>query len=158
MVALDGQCDTPVSGGNQLDEHCVASEHVEHCAMCSKELSASGNVTLVSADGTRTSFCCAHCALVYATRAAADGATFSAMRGQDHETGEPLDLTNAFFVYDSSIVTCCGPSILATADRATAEGYNCRFDPRPVRYIRVTQPTNSANTGRHLVEVAAFAE
>ncbi len=27
------------------------------------------------------------------------------------------------------------------ADPATAEGYTCRFDPRPVRYIRVTQLT-----------------
>ena len=33
-----------------------------------------------------------------------------------------------------------------------------RFDPRPARYIRVTQPHNSANTGRHLVEVAAYAK
>jgi len=39
---------------------------------------------------------------------------------------------------------------------ATAEGYTCQFPPRSVRYIRVTQPTNSANTGRHLVEVMAY--
>ncbi|MBN1444083.1 MAG: alpha-N-acetylglucosaminidase C-terminal domain-containing protein [Planctomycetes bacterium] len=39
---------------------------------------------------------------------------------------------------------------------STAEGYTCRFDPRPVRYIRVTQGHNSANTGRHLVEVMAY--
>lgn len=37
-------------------------------------------------------------------------------------------------------------------------GYTCRFTPRPVRYIRVIQPHNSANTGRHLVEVMAFAQ
>jgi alpha-N-acetylglucosaminidase len=41
---------------------------------------------------------------------------------------------------------------------ATAEGYTCRFPPRPVRYIRVRQTHNSANTGRHLVEVMAMAE
>jgi alpha-N-acetylglucosaminidase len=41
---------------------------------------------------------------------------------------------------------------------STREGYTCRFKPRPVRYLRVTMPTNSANTGRHLVEVMAFAE
>ncbi len=39
---------------------------------------------------------------------------------------------------------------------STADGYTCRFAPRPVRYIRVTQTHNSANTGRHLVEVMAF--
>ncbi len=39
---------------------------------------------------------------------------------------------------------------------STAEGYTCAFDPRAVRYIRVTMPHNSANTGRHLVEVMAF--
>jgi hypothetical protein len=39
---------------------------------------------------------------------------------------------------------------------STREGYACRFDPRPVRYIRVTQTSNSANTGRHLVEVMAY--
>ncbi|MCL4203952.1 MAG: family 20 glycosylhydrolase [Pirellulaceae bacterium] len=39
---------------------------------------------------------------------------------------------------------------------ATSEGYTSRFAPRPVRYLRVTQTSNSANTGRHLVEVMAF--
>ena len=39
---------------------------------------------------------------------------------------------------------------------ATAEGYPCVFEPRKVRYIRVTQTQCSANTGRHLVEVMAY--
>ncbi|MDP6637518.1 MAG: discoidin domain-containing protein [Phycisphaerae bacterium] len=39
---------------------------------------------------------------------------------------------------------------------STAKGYTCKFRPRKVRYIRVTQTHNSANTGRHLVEVMAF--
>ena len=39
---------------------------------------------------------------------------------------------------------------------STEDGYTCSFAPRSVRYIRVTQPRNSANTGRHLVEVMAF--
>ena len=41
---------------------------------------------------------------------------------------------------------------------STAKGYTCRFDPHAVRYLRVTQTANSANTGRHLVEVMAFAQ
>ena len=39
---------------------------------------------------------------------------------------------------------------------ATAKGYTCTFGPKDVRYIRVTQTHNSANPGRHLVEVMAF--
>lgn len=39
---------------------------------------------------------------------------------------------------------------------ATRQGYTCVFEPRPVRRIRVTLTHNSANTGRHLVEVMAF--
>ena len=39
---------------------------------------------------------------------------------------------------------------------ATPSGFTCRFTPRKVRYIRVAVPHNSANTGRHLVEVMAF--
>jgi len=39
---------------------------------------------------------------------------------------------------------------------STAEGYTCRFPPQRVRYIRIRQTHNSANTGRHLVEVLAF--
>jgi len=39
---------------------------------------------------------------------------------------------------------------------ATPEGYCCEFEPRSIRYLRVTQTRNSANTGRHLVEVMAF--
>lgn len=39
---------------------------------------------------------------------------------------------------------------------STAEGYTCTFPPSSVRYLRVTQTHNSANSGRHLVEVMAF--
>jgi len=39
---------------------------------------------------------------------------------------------------------------------STAQGYQCKFTPRKTRYIRVTQTGNSANTGRHLVEVMAY--
>lgn len=39
---------------------------------------------------------------------------------------------------------------------STADGYTCTFEPRLVRYLRVTQTHNSANSGRHLVEVMAF--
>jgi alpha-N-acetylglucosaminidase len=43
-------------------------------------------------------------------------------------------------------------------ERATARGYACRFTPCQLRYLRVTQTHNSANTGRHLVEVMAYAQ
>ncbi len=39
---------------------------------------------------------------------------------------------------------------------STSKGYTCKFTPTKVRYIKVTQTSNSANTGRHLVEVMAF--
>ena len=39
---------------------------------------------------------------------------------------------------------------------STADGITCQFPPRAARYIRVTVTSNSANTGRHLVEVLAF--
>ncbi|MBE7558194.1 alpha-N-acetylglucosaminidase C-terminal domain-containing protein [bacterium] len=43
-------------------------------------------------------------------------------------------------------------------ERATIAGADCRFAPRKARYLRVTLPRNSANTGRHLVEVMAYPE
>ena len=39
---------------------------------------------------------------------------------------------------------------------STQAGYTCSFEPRKIRYLRVTQTANSANAGRHLVEVQAF--
>jgi len=39
---------------------------------------------------------------------------------------------------------------------STAKGYCCEFEARATRYLRVAQTRNSANTGRHLVEVLAF--
>ena len=39
---------------------------------------------------------------------------------------------------------------------STRDGYNCLFGPVRARYIRVNMTNNSANTGRHLVEVMAF--
>jgi alpha-N-acetylglucosaminidase len=44
----------------------------------------------------------------------------------------------------------------ADAAVSTSEGYECRFSPRDIRYLRIRQTHNSANTGRHLVEVLAF--
>lgn len=41
---------------------------------------------------------------------------------------------------------------------STEDGYTCAFPQRAARYLRVTQTANSANTGRHLVEVMAYAE
>ena len=41
---------------------------------------------------------------------------------------------------------------------ATVNGYTCVFPTRSARYLRITQTGNSANTGRHLVEVLAFEE
>ncbi|HTQ09827.1 MAG TPA: discoidin domain-containing protein, partial [Fimbriimonadaceae bacterium] len=43
-------------------------------------------------------------------------------------------------------------------DLATVKGYPCEFKPRKARFIRVTMTSNSANTGRHLIEVLAFAK
>ena len=41
---------------------------------------------------------------------------------------------------------------------STRAGYTCVFNPREARYLRIRQTHNSANTGRHLVEVMAFPE
>ncbi len=41
---------------------------------------------------------------------------------------------------------------------STSAGYVCRFAPQLARYIRVTQTANSANSGRHLVEVMAYEQ
>jgi alpha-N-acetylglucosaminidase len=41
---------------------------------------------------------------------------------------------------------------------STRQGITCRCTPRSVRYLRVTVTHNSANTGRHLVEVMAMEQ
>ncbi len=55
-----------------------------------------------------------------------------------------------------------GKTWTTVADRSdnkspsTHAGHTCRFQSRQVRFIRVNVTHNSANTGRHLVEVMAF--
>lgn len=39
---------------------------------------------------------------------------------------------------------------------STRSGYECTFPPRDARFVRITLPHNSANTGRHLVEVGVY--
>ena len=41
---------------------------------------------------------------------------------------------------------------------STIEGYELKFAPRDIRFLRVTQSRNTANTGRHLIEVMAFEQ
>jgi len=65
------------------------------------------------------------------------------------------------FTVETSLDGQTWDTVAARSDNkelSTAEGYTCRFDPRQVRYIRVTQTANSANTGRHLVEVMAYED
>jgi alpha-N-acetylglucosaminidase len=42
------------------------------------------------------------------------------------------------------------------AEPSTKSGYECKFNPVQIRYLRITMTANSANTGRHLVEVMAY--
>ncbi len=42
--------------------------------------------------------------------------------------------------------------------RSTIRGYELKFAPRKIRFLRVTQPRNTANSGRHLIEVMAFEQ
>ncbi len=44
----------------------------------------------------------------------------------------------------------------ANREPATREGVVCDFPPATVRFLRVTETANTANTGRHLVEVMAY--
>jgi len=97
-----------------------AREQSDRCAMCSKGLPATGGVTLVSAGGQDTRLCCARCALLYINRAEAAGSSFTRMQTRDYETGDPVELTEAFFVYGSSTVPCCVPSVLVVGSRETA--------------------------------------
>jgi hypothetical protein len=41
---------------------------------------------------------------------------------------------------------------------STIDGYELKFTPRRIRRLRVTQPRNTANSGRHLIEVMAFEQ
>jgi alpha-N-acetylglucosaminidase len=41
---------------------------------------------------------------------------------------------------------------------STRKGYECKFAPRKCRHLRISETSNSANTGRHLVEVGAYAQ
>jgi hypothetical protein len=92
----------------------------DSCAMCSKEITATSSVTLVSNEGRETRLCCAHCALLYAARVATDGSIITEMRARDYETGDPVDLADAFFVHGSETIPCCVPSVLVVASRETA--------------------------------------
>ena len=84
---------------------------------------------------------------------------------------EPVEVSRVVVVgyygderfYDFAVETSLdGQEWKMAADRrnnkepSTADGYTCSFEPRSVRYIRVTMTANSANTGRHLIEVMAF--
>lgn len=44
----------------------------------------------------------------------------------------------------------------SNSELSTAKGYTCEFPPQKIRYLRITQTSNSANTGRHLAEVLVF--
>lgn len=45
---------------------------------------------------------------------------------------------------------------LDNTELSTPAGVTVRFTPRPARYIRIILTSNSANTGRRLVEVMAY--
>ena len=111
-----------------------ARERNDRCAMCSKDLAAEGGVTLLPAGGQETRLCCARCAVLYADRAAAAGTTFAHMQARDYETGAPVELTEAFFVFGSSTVPCCVPSVLVVGSRESAADLAAHGGGRVVDY------------------------
>jgi len=98
-------------------------EQAELCAMCSKEIPARTGARLVSTADETYYTCCAHCALLLASRAGDEGTSFRLMKTKGYETGDVIDLPEAFFVYGSDVVPCCVPSVLAFASRERAEEF-----------------------------------
>lgn len=101
-------------------------QHADLCAMCSKQIPTRTAVTLVSAAGDTFRTCCAHCALLLASRSGDEGTSFERMATEGYETGETVDLRDAHFVYGSDVVPCCVPSVIVFVTEERAEEFAAR--------------------------------
>jgi nitrous oxide reductase accessory protein NosL len=101
-------------------------QQADLCAMCSKQIPERTAVTLVSAAGDTFRTCCAHCALLLTSRSGDEGTSFERMTTEGYETGEMVDLRDAYFVYGSNVVPCCVPSVIVFLTEERARDFAAR--------------------------------
>ena len=99
----------------------ASAQQGERCAMCGKAVNEKTKVVVTLPSGAQKVFCCPHCALMEMSMPQAGMPANLQVTVTDWQTGALIPTSAAQFVYGSSLVPCCNPSILPFQDKAAAE-------------------------------------
>lgn len=93
------------------------------CVQCRGETNARTTFIIEQKDGKKLSACCSHCGLM----ALSNTPNISTVMTIDFVYGKMLNVTQAWFVLNSSVSLCCSPSILSFSNREDATRFSQGF-------------------------------
>lgn len=96
------------------------------CPVCGMKLEGNENTSyeITFTDGKKETYCCPHCGLwAHAT----DKAKVKSARARDFISGEWMDPTKMFFLFNSTAVPACSPSWIAFGKKDEAEKFQKGF-------------------------------
>ena len=93
------------------------------CVQCRGETNARTTFIIEQTDGKKLSACCSHCGMM----ALANNSNVSTAMTVDFIYGKMLNVSQAWYVLNSSVTLCCSPSILSFSNREDATRFTQGF-------------------------------
>lgn len=96
------------------------------CPLCGMKIEGNENTAyeITFADGKTVTYCCPHCGLWVHTT---EKDKVKSARARDFISGEWMDPSKMFFVFNSTAVPACSPSCIAFGKKAEAEKFQRGF-------------------------------
>jgi len=93
------------------------------CVQCGRETNSRTTFIIEQTDGKKLSACCSHCGMM----ALASNPNINTAMTIDFIYGKMLNVSQAWYVLNSSVVLCCSPSILSFSNREDAARFSQGF-------------------------------
>jgi biotin operon repressor len=108
------------------------------CIQCRGETNARTAFIIEQKDGEKFSACCSHCGMM----ALSNNRNVSTAMTIDFIYGKMLNVSQAWYVLNSSVILCCSPSILSFSSRDDADRFSRGFGGEVMDFIRAQSRIN----------------
>lgn len=112
------------------------------CVQCRGETNARTAFIIEQKDGEKLSACCSHCGMM----ALADNSNVNTAMTIDFVYGKMLNVSQAWYVLNSTVILCCSPSILSFSNREDAVRFSQGFGGEVMDFINAQKNLNKMMT------------
>ena len=119
-----------IQGGVTSPPDRDTAPSLQYCSHCGQAVASRTSFTIQLTDGDQLAACCPHCGLLllgqYPEAMAAMATDFLYLN--------KINVSQAAFLVDSSVIICCAPSVICFAGRADAESFQQGFGGEVLSY------------------------